>query len=75
MIRICSILALALTLGACAHGKRLDGTSKKVVCEAMVGPIHYNSKNRKSAFYAGPRLAPQLRVRNRVGINLGCPEY
>lgn len=49
--------------------------SLKPICAALVGPIRFNSYDPKSSVYAGPRLKPQLDLRNRVGVNLHCPAY
>ena len=71
MIRAISLMVLALALAGC----ETTGSTPKAVCSALVGPILYNSQNAKSQRYAGPALAPDLAVRNRVGVNLRCPAY
>jgi hypothetical protein len=69
-------LMLALLLAGCAGNlPDLNPTHTAPVCDALVGPIKYNSTNPKSARHAGPRLAPDLKQRNQVGANLGCPAY
>ena len=50
-------------------------TSTDTVCTAIGKPITYTSKNDKSDYYAARKLAPQIAVKNRTGINLGCPAY
>lgn len=74
MIRVISILALLGLLTGCAT---VPGptASRTPVCDALVGPIKYNSTTRTSARFAGPALAPDLNQRNQVGINLRCPKY
>lgn len=68
--------ALALMLSGCAGTVELRPTqSSAPVCDALIGPIKYNSRNPKSRRHAGPDLAPDLKQRNQVGQNLGCPQY
>jgi hypothetical protein len=74
MIRIIKLLPLLL-LSACASAGKLTPTSISPVCEALVGPIVYNSTKRTSTRFAGPALVPDLKQRNQVGENLGCPQY
>lgn len=70
MIRAINLL-IVLMLGACTT----TGATPKAVCDALLGPIKYNSANIKSARHAGPALAPDLAQHNRVGVNLACPAY
>lgn len=73
-----SSLIIGSSLAGCARLERPTlGTvpTNNPVCEALVGPIHYNSSNKRSLRYAGKDLAPDLAVRNRVGENLHCPAY
>jgi hypothetical protein len=68
-----AMLAL-LTLGGCIT----DGTtpaSVEPVCEALTGPIRYNTFKPDSTRYAGPALAPDLKKQNQVGELLHCPGY
>lgn len=75
MIRAISLI-LTLALGGCASmGPREKPTSYQPVCEALVGPLRYTSKTKESRRYAGPDLAADLAVRNRVGKRLRCPAY
>lgn len=75
MIRAISLM-LVLVLGGCATtGTLVPSQTKAPVCEALVGPIKYNSTTKTSRRFAGPDLAPDLAVRNRVGKNLRCPAY
>lgn len=71
MIRTISALLLALAGAGC---ETTGGTAKNV-CDALIGPIKYNSTNPASPRHAGPALAPDLAVRNRVGVNLRCQSY
>ena len=72
--RTISALLVALALGGCAT---TDGTVQGLapVCDALVGPIRYNSTKVSSPRHAGPELAKDLKQRNQVGERLGCPEY
>lgn len=70
------IVLLCLGLGACASPGQIFSLSP--VCDAVsagIGPIKYNSTKVSSRRYAGPDLAPDLRVKNRVGTNLKCSGY
>lgn len=71
--RIISVL-LALALCGCAT---TDGTVQGLapICDALIGPIKYNSTKVTSARHAGPDLAKDLKQRNQVGQRLGCPAY
>lgn len=74
MIRTLNKIAVTvgmLMLGGCVT----TGSTPTAVCDALIGPIHYNSKVTTSPSHAGPALAPELAKRNRVGINLGCTQY
>lgn len=74
--RLASVIVLAIALGGCATvSGKTPPTGTAPVCDALVGPIKYNSKGKASRRYAGPDLAPDLAVRNRVGIKLRCPAY
>lgn len=66
---------IVLALGGCVTtgGGRPD--TSLPVCDALIGPITYNSTVLKSRRHAGPDLAADLAVRNRVGKNLRCPAY
>lgn len=64
---------LPLLLAGCASSGSLQGLTP--VCDALVGPITYNPSNKNSEYHAGPKLAPELALRNRVGENLNCPAY
>lgn len=74
MTRTFSLVMLALALAGCAT-TRQPTRSTVPVCDALVGPIRYNSKQLNSRRHAGPALAQDLAVRNRVGRNLRCPQY
>lgn len=67
-------VVLALALGGCITTSQSTRTTTPV-CDALVGPIKYNSTVKTSRRFAGPDLAPDLVVRNRVGMNLRCPKY
>jgi hypothetical protein len=74
MTRIIKLLPLLL-LTSCAGASQLTPTSTSPVCEALIGPIVYNSTKRTSTRFAGPALVPDLKQRNQVGENLGCPQF
>lgn len=69
------LLAAVIPLAGCASVDKGSLQSLSPVCEALDGPILYNSKNKNSAYHAGPKLAPQLAERNSIGLNLNCPAY
>lgn len=73
MIRTFEIVLFAALVGGCAHLGTPPTTTP--VCEALIGPIKYNSTNPASPRHAGKALAPDLAQRNRVGKNLRCPQY
>lgn len=75
MIRVISVLALGLTLSGCFQATMQAARKTAPVCDALIGPIRYNSTVRTSARFAGPALAPDLNQRNQVGRNLRCPKY
>lgn len=63
------------TLLTTAAGCNTTGGSPQAVCDALIGPIRYTSANAQSPRFAGEALAPDLAVRNRVGVNLGCRAF
>ena len=69
----CAVILLSLVLAGCATTGSTQ--SLKPVCDALIGPITYNSHNKNSDWHAGKKLVPELAKRNRVGINLHCPAY
>lgn len=68
-------LASALLLTGCNTDQVGASVKPQPICKALVGPIKYNSKDVKSPRHAGPALAPDLKQRNQVGQQLGCPSY
>jgi hypothetical protein len=66
---------LILMLAGCAAGPKPSLNQIEPVCTALIGPIPYNTYSPKSRRFAGPALAPDLKRRNQVGQNLGCPAY
>lgn len=66
---------LPLLLAGCTTSNGLRSTNTSPVCDALIGPIRYNTTNPKSRRHAGPDLAPDLKARNQVGTNLTCPAY
>ena len=67
------ILAAALLGGCTTTQGKVEGLAP--VCEALIGPIKYNSTKTSSARHAGPELAKDLKQRNQVGERLRCPAY
>ena len=74
-MRYIALLLLTLPLGGCFLTATGSITSLTPVCEALGPPIQYNTKNKDSAYHAGPKLAPRLSQQNAVGENLPCPGY
>lgn len=77
MIKHFILLTLvAMALGGCVTTGNSGATvSLKPVCEALGPPHEYNSRNKDSAYHAGPKVSPRLARDNRVGTNLRCPGY
>lgn len=73
MTRAISLVLTLVLLSGCTTLAATQTTGP--VCEALVGPIKYTSATKTSRRFAGPDLAPDLAVRNRVGKNLRCPAY
>jgi hypothetical protein len=79
MMRKTSLLALlcaTLALAACDPAA-LPPSTIAPICKALIGPIKYTStlKSPMSKRYAAALLAMDLKQRNQVGRNLGCPLY
>jgi hypothetical protein len=74
-MRVYLVIACALALAGC----QTDGvgviTTLTPVCDALIGPIPYNTYKKTSPRYAGPALAVDLQQRNQVGQRLNCPQY
>ena len=75
-----ALLMVAVLLTGCQTTDDLDPrllnpTNRSAVCEALVGPIQYNSQNPKSGRHAGAVLVPDLKQRNQIGQALRCPQY
>lgn len=69
------LILLSVLLGACQTDGIGTTTKVSTICQALVGPIKYNSKNEKSLRYAARALVPDLAERNRIGQALNCPAY
>lgn len=69
------IIASSILLAACGTTNGTGIGKIKPVCDALIGPIHYDSRDPRNARYAGRALAPDLAARNKVGAGLGCPAY
>ena len=68
------LILLSLMLAAC-DPKELPPSAIAPICEALVGPIKYNSTDKMSQRYAAALLAMDLKQRNQIGRKLGCPQY
>lgn len=75
MIRAINAIALCAALGGCATTGTLGPTQIKPVCDALIGPIRYNTYKITSGRYAGKTLALDLKQRNQVGEGLHCKGY
>jgi hypothetical protein len=73
-IPIGAIIALGLMLGGC-DPVMLGPAGLQSICDALVGPIKYNTYNPKSPRHAGLVLGMDLKQRNQIGQRLGCPLY
>jgi hypothetical protein len=68
----------ALIIGFVLSGcdvKDLPPSSIAPICAALVGPIHYNTRNKMSQRYAAYLLALDIHQRNEIGRELNCPKY
>ena len=74
-IVIFGIAVLALVLAGCATTSQLPPSTIAPICKALIGPIKYNSMTPTSKRFAAALLAMDLKQRNQVGRNLGCPLY
>lgn len=70
-----AFVIVVLVLGGCATKAPLQTRTTTPVCNALIGPIEYNSQKPESRRFAGPDLAPDLKQRNQVGEQLHCPKY
>jgi hypothetical protein len=66
------MLSVTSIVGGCATS--LTATTSEAQCAGRE-PIHYTSTNKASAFYAAPKLAPQIAIANTTGVNLDCPAF
>ena len=70
------ILPLAVLLGGCpGDDVKLPPSTIAPICKALIGPIKYNTLKVASKRFAAALLAMDLKQRNQVGRNLGCPLY
>jgi hypothetical protein len=73
-MRIATLCMCAVFLGGCDPGD-LTPAQTTAICHALIGPIHFNTYNKKSGRYSGHVLALDLHQRNLVGQYLRCPAY
>ena len=69
-----SIIFCAFTQAGCTP-EDLTAVQRNTICNALVGPIRYNTYDPKSGRYSGHILALDLKVRNQIGQALRCPLY
>jgi hypothetical protein len=69
------LIPVAVLLGGCPNDAPLPPSTIAPICKALIGPITYNSTKVMSKRYAAALLAMDLKQRNQVGRNLGCPLY
>jgi len=75
-MKTAAILLLALALAGCQHtDANLRPSDTSAICQALIGPIKYNSQKKDSSRYAAAVLALDLKQRNQVGQALRCPQY
>jgi hypothetical protein len=68
-------ICLALPLAGCLTDGTLPSSTLQPICEALIGPIRYNTYSKESKRYAAAVLAMDLKTRNQVGQRLHCPQY
>lgn len=73
LISVFLLIIMSLLTGCDPQG--LPPNSRAAICEAVVGPIRYNSTDKHSGRYAARLLVPDLKQRNQIGRRLGCPAY
>ena len=69
------LFAASVILAGCATLSQLPPSALAPICKALIGPIKYNSLSPTSKRFAAALLAVDLKQRNQVGRNLGCPLY
>jgi hypothetical protein len=76
-IVIFAVASATLLLAGCDLKSQLPPSSIAPICRALIGPIKYTStlKSPMSKRFAAALLAMDLKQRNQVGVNLGCPQY
>ena len=68
------IIFCTFALVACTP-EDLTPVQRNTICNALVGPIRYNTYDPTSGRYSGHVLALDLKVRNQIGQALRCPQY
>ncbi len=71
MKAIALLLLLAVAPAGC-DPNTVPAADRATICEALIGPITYNSFNKSSQRYAAVILAMDLKQRNQVWTQLGC---
>ena len=67
-------ILLSITVAAC-DASQVPPAQIPAICKALIGPIKYNSHDKMSKRYAAYLLSLDLKARNRIGVELGCPQY
>lgn len=70
-----ALLSLLVLLTGCQTTGPGRTIKPQPICDALLGPIKYNSKNPKSLRFAGQTLVLDLKARNYIGQRLNCPGY
>lgn len=74
MKRLIWIVPILLFISACTPDD-LTPVQRNTICNALVGPIRYNTYDPNSGRYSGHILAVDLKLRNQIGQALRCPQY
>lgn len=73
-MRILVLGMMGMLLAGC-DPSALPPSSIAPICEALIGPIRYNSADPKSQRFAAKLLVMDLKERNQIGQRLNCPTY
>jgi hypothetical protein len=69
-----ALLALLAVAPASCNPNNVPAADRATICEALIGPLRYNTANKASQRYAAVLLAMDLKQRNQVWTALGCRE-
>lgn len=65
-----ALIISALALAGCDPEQ--EAAMQSTVCQALIGPLYYNTYKLNSRRHAGPDLAIDLHTRNLVWRRLSC---